>query len=267
MDIINVNMVASIMEQEHGLPHEAELIRTLEEIKPRSMITIQLGDGTDSEALKKMIMDPSRAFQKTVESIYGEAISGVSCYVKEVSNNDQSEVDDEIVGLTISNENSYGYSTYRVGKHNGRSLPEILFHDADYFYWALESGCFDGPEYYQQSRDVDLKSRRIRVPQLSDEEHWMAEYWCHAIQGDFEDVRLVPSSRPAHTGLSATFRKDVIDLSVPRSLKERDWSGNQIMGKRVRGLFFGNENVELSRADCEAFFADENNFIPIAEVN
>ena len=36
------------------------------------------------------------------------------------------------------------WSTLEIGKHAGRSLPQILFSDPDYFFWAVEKKIFQG---------------------------------------------------------------------------------------------------------------------------
>ena len=65
------------------------------------------------------------------------------------------------------------WSTLEIGKHPGRSLPQILFSDPDYFFWAVEKKIFQG-RLAAEAAELAWKARHIKIPQ-PDPENWCVE--------------------------------------------------------------------------------------------
>jgi len=40
------------------------------------------------------------------------------------------------------------WSTLKSGKYEGKTLPQVLFKDPDYFFWAIEEGVFDNDDNF-----------------------------------------------------------------------------------------------------------------------
>ena len=41
------------------------------------------------------------------------------------------------------------WSIIKFGKHKGKSLPEVILHDPDWFFWAVEAHYFDKHPAYR----------------------------------------------------------------------------------------------------------------------
>jgi hypothetical protein len=55
------------------------------------------------------------------------------------------------------------WSTLAFGKHKGKTLPQIVFTDPDWFFWAIEENVFKGPLRREAER-IDARARAIRIP-------------------------------------------------------------------------------------------------------
>jgi hypothetical protein len=148
------------------------------------------------------------------------------------------------------------WSTIKFGKHAGKTLPQVLLSDADWFYWALEDNVFKGPLVNEAKKLAD-KARWIRIPK-PDPENWRIEYIFMA-DGKFAGFEIVNPNRPPHQG---SMRSDHLDLSVVRQTKRYDKLGHKLLLKTFRYYFFGKENASLTRKRCEEFFNNERNFLP-----
>lgn len=145
-------------------------------------------------------------------------------------------------------------------KHKGKTLPQVLFADPDYFFWGVEDGAFKGP-LAAEAADLHHKATRIKIRQ-SGPEQLMAEYVIHPGVSKFADLRFVPKSRPKHEGGSQTFRMDHIDLSVPRRISKYDKMGGRMLVAAVKEHYFGSASARMTRKRCEQFFEDKHNFVP-----
>ena len=149
------------------------------------------------------------------------------------------------------------WSIVKFGKHAGKTLPQIVFADPDWFFWAIEQNLFEGP-LRSQAKEIDARARAIRIPNNS-AGSLLAEYAGHAPTGKFANLEIVPASRPPHQGSTPTFRKDVIDLSVPRKIAPYDKLGCRNLISSVKLVLFG-KSARMTKERCEAFFDDMTNF-------
>jgi hypothetical protein len=153
------------------------------------------------------------------------------------------------------------WSVLNFGKHKGKTLPQIIFIDPDYFFWAIGAQVFANKgSLAQEAREIDRKARNIKIPQKTGKEQLVVEYVIDPTTGKFGDIELVPISRPPHRGSSQTFRTDKIDLSTPSRIKAYDKLGCKLMIRSVKFHLFGNENIRMTKGKCEEFFDDDNNF-------
>lgn len=148
-----------------------------------------------------------------------------------------------------------GWTVVKKGKHIGKTLPQIIFSDPDYFFWGIENDVFNGA-LASEAKELNYKARNIRIPQ-----GMKAEYIIHRPTRKFDHMELVPENRPPHQGSSPTFREDVIDLSVPRRFADYDKLGckNLLLSLKIRLL--GNRHIRLTKRRCEEFFEDDENFV------
>ncbi len=149
------------------------------------------------------------------------------------------------------------WTTIKFGEHKGKTLPELLMSDPDYFFWIVEEEVFyEGCRLDKEAKELDRKARAIKIPQAYGEE-MEAEYRFH--KGSFVSLKIVPKSTFEY-GSSETIRREVIDMSIPRLYKNYDKPGNQLYLKTIKRLLFGN-GVRVTKRMCEEFFADDGNFL------
>lgn len=151
------------------------------------------------------------------------------------------------------------WSTLNFGKHKGKSLPQILFADPDWFFWSVEQKAFknDDEQLKKEVFDINKKARRIKIP-VTEGNDLVAEYIIHQPTGKFGDLQLVERDQPRHSGSS---RKDYIDMSAPRTIAPYDKLGYKTMLKSVKFFLFGSTKHKMTKDRCEIFFSDENNFV------
>ncbi len=107
-------------------------------------------------------------------------------------------------------------------KHKGKTVPQVMFSDPDWFFWAFENGVFgEKGRLEAEAKEVYRKAQSIKIPQDEGQE-LVAEYGIHPSNGAFCDLEIVHKTRRPHTGSTKTFRLPVIDLTVPRRGTIRD---------------------------------------------
>lgn len=149
------------------------------------------------------------------------------------------------------------WTVLSFGKHKGRTLPQVLFNDPDWFYWAFEKDILNGKISSNEVLDVYEKSRNIKIPQKD----LHAEYIFDRIRGVFTDLKLVPIDKPQHVGTSQTKRLDRIDMALIRSVKEYDKLGYNLLNPILKEILFGSSNARMTKKRAEDFFNDSSNFI------
>lgn len=153
------------------------------------------------------------------------------------------------------------WSIVSFGKHAGKTLPQIVLSDPDWFFWAIEQNLFQnkGP-LRREAMEIDARARSIRIPN-NNTGGLEAEYILHAPTGKFGRMDIVPANRPQHEGSSPTFRKNVIDLSVAHKIASYDKLGSKNLISSVKYALFGSTTARMSQKRCEEFFDDPTNFV------
>jgi hypothetical protein len=145
----------------------------------------------------------------------------------------------------------------KAGKHAGRSLPQILFLDPDYFFWAFEKKVFQG-RLATEAAELMWKAQHIKIPK-PDPEKWCVEYF-FAPDGKFSRYEIVDRERGGHVGSSITIRTKDIDMSVIRAARRYDKKGYKRFIDRLKNDFFGGPATKITVARCEGFFENRDNF-------
>lgn len=84
------------------------------------------------------------------------------------------------------------WSELPFGRHLSKTLPQVLFADPDWFFWAFEQGRFWGA-LAVEADDLYRKATRIKIPPGPDEP-LVAEYALDPVSGKFSSLDLVPIS-------------------------------------------------------------------------
>ena len=138
------------------------------------------------------------------------------------------------------------WSILTFGKHTGKSLPQVILEDPDWFFIAYERGEFTrGIHLLSEANRIFKKATSIKVPH-AEGERGVAEYSVDPFTRKFLIVKIVPQSHPFALESVWKFRKSVIDLTVPRNLLFIDSSGGERIALQVKNLLFG-KDIELTR--------------------
>lgn len=152
------------------------------------------------------------------------------------------------------------WHTLDFGKHTGKSLPQVLFDDPDWFFWAMETGVFrQNLILLPQAMDLAEKATKIGVPQ-SGPEKLVVKHYLHIPTRKYSHFDVVPENQPAQQEFSITLRADFIDLSLPRRFAKYDKKGGKNIVASLKLLYFGSKSAKMSRDRCEAFFNTPENF-------
>src|ERR1700755_221231 len=160
--------------------------------------------------------------------------------------------------LTVSNEEfPMRWTTLIFSKHAGKTLPEIILSDADWFFWALDTGLFKG-RLADEAAKVEQRARAIKIPKLNPK-RWQVEY-SYEDTGGFCGFRFVKADMPWPCGSRSVRRLPYLDLLCVRRGKEYDKRGCRNLLRDFRHHYFG-DNTRLTKRRCEQFFSNKKNFL------
>jgi hypothetical protein len=146
--------------------------------------------------------------------------------------------------------------TLTFGRHAGKTLPEIILSDADWFFWALKKDVFKGrlanqaEKLVQRARAIKIRKRRPK--------RWQVEYSYDAMRG-FSGFRFVKADSPWHCGSHSMHRLPYLDLLWVRR-KTYDKRGCRNLLRDFRHYYFG-DNTRLTKRKCKEFFSNKDNFL------
>ncbi|OHB58443.1 MAG: hypothetical protein A2173_08900 [Planctomycetes bacterium RBG_13_44_8b] len=150
------------------------------------------------------------------------------------------------------------WTPLKFGKHKGKTLPQVMFSDPDWFFHIWDEGGFDeNSNYHNQAKVIYAKATSICIPQNKQE---MRKVEYNLLDGKSVGFDLVPVSRPQHRGATQTILSDHIDMSFPHSVRKYDKLGYKLFLRSLKFYFFGNKSLRMTRKHCEEFFNDETNF-------
>ena len=143
------------------------------------------------------------------------------------------------------------------GKHKGRTLPQIIFNDPDYFFGAWKEGVFEdkSPELHEQAKYIYKQCQRIKIPD-NNSKRFVIEYSFYKF-GDFCSLKNVPRTQKVS---SDSFRKKVIDFSVPYKVPTYCKTGYKMFLHNIKTILFGS-GYNLTKKRCEEFFDEKANFL------
>lgn len=163
------------------------------------------------------------------------------------------------------------WTKLNFGKHKGRTLPEVMFRDPDWFYWAYDEGAFAKRGLGTEADRIHARASLI-LPRANAQTHkedpeseLEVEYYVHRPTGRFGKFSVVPRSRPIHQGSSPAFRGRHIDFRVPREMADYDKLGSFLFISLLKHHVFGDASYRMTRKRAEAFFDDDSNFDLVRE--
>jgi hypothetical protein len=145
------------------------------------------------------------------------------------------------------------WSVVPFGKYQGKSFPEIIVRDPDWFFWVL-------PKLYGKLADeaqvLARRARAIKIPRRGGK-RLEVEYEFDTDRRFCGCESVDASSAPSR---SAT-RLRCVDLRWPLRRKYDKRSG-RIMLREFRKHYFG-KHKRVTKEPCEEFFSNDANFIDV----
>jgi hypothetical protein len=146
------------------------------------------------------------------------------------------------------------WSTVRFGKYEGKTLPEIIVRDADWFFWAL-------PKLYgklaKEGQELARKAQAIKIPK-GHRRKLEVEYRFD-VDNRFCGFAFV-KAESWHS--QWTMRLPHLDLAWPLRGKKYNKRAGRILRRDFRSNYFG-EHKRLTKERCEKFFSDDRNFFSL----
>lgn len=153
------------------------------------------------------------------------------------------------------------WTTLNFGKHDGKSLPQVLFSDPDWFFWAIEKDAFrDRGDLEDESKELYQKARNIKIPN-NDDGSLIVQHYIHRPTGKYSHFEIIPENQPQHEGASPTIRNTVLDMTAPRNIGSYDKIGYKSLVSSLKSMVFGSKSARMSKSKIETFFDDRNNFL------
>ena len=145
------------------------------------------------------------------------------------------------------------WSTVAFGKYKGKTFPEIIVRDPDWFFWVL-------PKLYskpaEEAQELARRARAIKTPRRG--RRRLEVQYEFDMDRRFYGFEFVDADSPPSRW---SIRLPYLDLWRPLSRKY-DKRAGRIMLRDFRRLYFG-KHKRLTKERCEEFFSDDANFIDI----
>jgi hypothetical protein len=148
------------------------------------------------------------------------------------------------------------WTSLDFGKHETKTLPQIVIADSDYFFWACEKAIFKTDPLRTEAALICQRATHIKILDAAVGTVKVL-YGINSGVGKLERVWIVPVDSPEEDeGLS--YRLDYFDLSVPRRLAAYDKAGSKLLMEAVKEVVF--RGAKLTKPRIESFFNDPRNF-------
>lgn len=151
------------------------------------------------------------------------------------------------------------WTKLNFGKHAGKTLPQVLFNDPDWFFWAWEEGAFEGRGILRmEAKTIRARAKSIKIPSR-DGERQVVIYKIN--EGKFFGFDVVKESTPAHQGTTVTQRSNHLDMEFPRTIKNYDKLGCQLLTNQLKHLILSSVGKKrMTKQLCEEFFSKPDHF-------
>ncbi len=150
------------------------------------------------------------------------------------------------------------WTTIRFKKFRSKSLPQLIFEDADFFFLAYENDYFNG-RLEKEARELYKSARSIKVPPRNGKKmlvQYAFSYNVKLNRAEFAMMELIPDG-------SDRGRSNVslwIDFYVPRSRSHFDKTGYRRFVMGLKSILFNHPLLRMNSLDCERFFNNYKNF-------
>ena len=145
------------------------------------------------------------------------------------------------------------WSKLNFGKHAGRTLPQVVLSDPNWFFWAISKDIFVG-KFASEAKTIDHRARNIGIPKRNPKK-WEVEYrWDR--DGRFLGFGFIKAKAVFHARFSSYMPH--LDLAYVRQGNIHDIRDCRVLIRDFRCFYF--KGLNLIKRRCEEFFEDEGNF-------
>ena len=145
------------------------------------------------------------------------------------------------------------------GRHMGKTLPQVLFSDPGWFFWAHAGHVFRGLLVYEAER-IHRRATHIAIPDQYGGQ-FLVEYVLQPAGRKLSSVQVVPISLYANPVQAVATRSSSIDLSMAWQLSPFDKAGGKLLVDKVKEIHFGSTSFRMTRERCAEFFDEDANFL------
>jgi len=138
----------------------------------------------------------------------------------------------------------------------GKTLPQVLVADPDWFFWAVSEGAFKGA-LANEAATLARRARAIKLPPALAATHCVQHWITH--DGKYAHFNLIDRDQGLHHGSSTEVRRDTLNLEFPRTIAQYDKLGCKQLTQSFRAHWF--DGKAFTKAKVEAFFNDPSNFL------
>lgn len=149
------------------------------------------------------------------------------------------------------------WSVVNFGKWagKGKTLPQIIVTDPDWFFWAVENDSFYGALKAEAAK-LARRAQSIKIPATFGSDHCIQ--YMLTPDGKFAHFNIIPSDQSAHLGSSSEIRNTLLSLRMARTINEYDKLGGKHLIRGLKYHWFSNKN--LTKKAVEDFFDTASNF-------
>ena len=147
------------------------------------------------------------------------------------------------------------FTTLKFGKHEGKTIPEVLFSDPSWFFWAFDNGIFQQHGRPQkEAAELAYRARHIKIPRDRPEE-WQVNFYANR-RGQFMGFLVERKDDLSKTGTGFAFAMAGFSLRHVCQMNKTDavW-----FLREIKSYLFG-ERVRVTKKRAQDFFADKRNF-------
>src|ERR1700676_5375682 len=139
------------------------------------------------------------------------------------------------------------WTTLNFGKHAGRTLPQVVLSDPNWFFWAVGKGVFSG-RLADEAAILAQRATHIRIPKRNPKD-WEVEYRRDR-DGRVLGFGFVEDQSPFYG--PCVSRLQYLDLACIRRGNIHDIRDCRRLIRDFRRLYF--DGLNLTKKRCEAFF-------------
>lgn len=152
------------------------------------------------------------------------------------------------------------WSRLTFGKHKGKTLPQVMFKDPDWFFYAYKMGYFkDKGQIEIEAKNILHKSINVRIPDKKNKPQAVIVI-IHKPTGTYGRMVSIDKEKADKMVYPPDFVFDRINMAFPFTLKQYDKFSYRLLIIDIKNIVFGGK-IKMTKKRCEDFFSDDDNFM------